>query len=81
MFLSAVATTSWSLLSVNCVSIYTSYFSSSLFYRCVCVSIETEHNVTVYGIHANFSLRPKVFQEIHDILHDLEVGILGEWRL
>ena len=44
----------------------------------MCVTIETEHNVTVYGIHADFSLGPKVFQEIHDVLYEFEVGILGE---
>lgn len=31
-----------------------------------------------YGIHADFSLGPKVFQEIHDELNDFEVGILGK---
>ena len=38
---------------------------------------ETLHNVVAYGIHADFSLGPKVFQEIHDVLHEFEVGILG----
>ena len=38
---------------------------------------ETLHNVVVYGIHADFSLGAKVFQEIHDVLHEFEVGVLG----
>ena len=41
-------------------------------------STETRHNVVAYGIHADFSLGPKVFQEIHDVLHEFEVGILGK---
>lgn len=39
--------------------------------------VETLHNVVAYGIHADFSLGPKVFQEIHDVLYEFEVGILG----
>ena len=78
MFLSADTMTNWSPLSVNFVSVAYYLPLYSPLSTMTCVTIETEHNVTVYGIHADFSLGPKVFQEIHDVLYEFEVGILGE---
>ena len=40
-------------------------------------SLESEHGVQAYGIHADFSLGAHVFQEIEEALTGYEIGILG----
>ena len=39
---------------------------------------ETEYNVQILGIFADFSLGAKVYQDVEDTLKDLEIGILGK---
>lgn len=39
---------------------------------------ETEYNVQILGIYADFSLGAKVYQDVEDTLKGIEIGILGE---
>lgn len=39
---------------------------------------ESKYDVLTYGIYADFSLGPKIYQDVEGTLKDLEIGILGK---
>lgn len=41
------------------------------------ILVESMYSVQAYGIHADFSLGTRVFQEIEEALQGYEIGILG----
>ena len=41
------------------------------------INVESTYSVQAYGIHADFSLGTRVFQEIEEALQGYEIGILG----
>jgi len=51
--------------------------TGSVCWTSILASAESLYSVQAYGIHADFSLGSRVFQEIEDALQGYEIGILG----